>query len=156
MLIFLYLLNLENDLDPSQMRARTRTVALREVGGLVPMRSVLGGVRVSSGILVSDTLCLESLLLTGRLECSAVSATGGPCGICIGHWLLHETAERPPGSRVLEDRPEIYIQRHILHILYCIRKFITFQKLMHYKSSFTYSLGLCSDLFSFLLSHKRQ
>lgn len=104
----------------SNLSKRPRTIALREVGGLVSMRSILGGVRVSSGILVSGTLCLESLLLTGRLKCPAVPTTGGPCGICVGHGLLHETAERPPGPRVFEDRPETRIMNKLFYRLYDI------------------------------------
>ncbi len=84
------------------------TVALREVGGLVSVWSVLGCVCMPSGILVSDALCLEPLLLIGRLKCMAVAPASGSCWIGVWHGLLHEAAERPPGSRVFKDRPETY------------------------------------------------
>lgn len=84
------------------------TVALREVGGLGSVWSVLGGVCMPSGILVSDALCLEPLLLIGRLKCTAVAPASGSCRICVRHGLLHEATERPPGPRVFKDRPETY------------------------------------------------
>lgn len=41
------------------------TISLRQVRRLVPVRSVLRGVAVTSGILPSDSLRLKTALLTG-------------------------------------------------------------------------------------------